>query len=88
MEQPSGPRRPRVCTFAQQTPLCPADIPYAGKLSRIRTPNAGGTILVGALRTDLEVVKANTSALTEQRIELGQSSQSMREMVREMLAKK
>ena len=54
--------------------------------------NKGGvcvfrTILAGALRTDLELVKANFH-MTEQRIVLGEPSESMREMVRQMLEKK
>jgi hypothetical protein len=44
-------------------------------------------ILAGALRTDLDVMKANLH-MTEQRIVLGEPSASMQEVVRQMLEKK
>ena len=54
--------------------------------------NKGGvcvfrTILAGALRSDLDLTKANFH-MTEQRIVLGEPPESMREMVRQMLEKK
>ena len=54
--------------------------------------NKGGvcvfrTILAGALRDDLDVMQANFH-MTEQRIVLGEPPESMREMIRQMLAKK
>ena len=44
-------------------------------------------ILAGALRTDLDVMKANFH-MTEQRIVLGEPSASMQELIRQMLEKK
>jgi hypothetical protein len=54
--------------------------------------NKGGvcvfrTILAGALRTDLDLPKANFH-MTEQRIVLGEPPESMQEMIRQMLEKK
>jgi hypothetical protein len=54
--------------------------------------NKGGvcifrTILAGALRSDLDVMKANFH-MTEQRIVLGEPPESMKEMIRQMLEKK
>jgi hypothetical protein len=54
--------------------------------------NKGGvcvfrTILAGALRTDLDLQKANFH-MTEQRIILGEPPESMKEMIRQMLEKK
>jgi hypothetical protein len=54
--------------------------------------NKGGvcvfrTILAGALRTDLNLEKANFH-MTEQRIVLGEPPESMKEMIRQMLEKK
>lgn len=53
--------------------------------------NKGGvcvfrTILAGALRHDLDVMKANFH-MTEQRIVLGGPPESMKEMIRQMLEK-
>ncbi len=45
------------------------------------------TILAGALRTDLNLEKANFH-MTEQRIVLGEPPESMREMIRQMLERK
>jgi hypothetical protein len=44
-------------------------------------------ILAGALRTDLDVQKANFH-MTDQRIVLGEPSESMQQMIRQMLEKK
>jgi hypothetical protein len=54
--------------------------------------NKGGvcvfrSILAGALRNDLDVMQANL-LMTEQRIVLGEPSESMQEMIREMLEKR
>lgn len=54
--------------------------------------NKGGvcvyrTILAGALRTDLNLEKANFH-MTEQRIVLGEPSESMKEMIKQMLERK
>jgi len=54
--------------------------------------NKGGvcvyrTILAGALRSNLDLRKAN-SHMTEQRIVLGEPPESMREIIRQMLEKK
>ena len=54
--------------------------------------NKGGvcvfrTILIGALRDDLNLQKANIH-MTDQRIVLGEPPESMREMIRQMLEKK
>jgi hypothetical protein len=54
--------------------------------------NKGGvcvfrTILARALRSDLDLQKANFH-MTEQRIVLGEPSESMKEMIRQMLEKK
>jgi hypothetical protein len=54
--------------------------------------NKGGvcvfrTILAGALRGDLDLMKANFH-MTEQRIVLGEAPESMKEMIRQMLEKK
>jgi hypothetical protein len=54
--------------------------------------NKGGvcvfrTILAGALRTDLDLQKAN-SHMTDQRMVLGEPPESMKEMIRQILEKK
>jgi hypothetical protein len=54
--------------------------------------NKGGvcvfrTILAGALRSDLDLIKANFH-MADQCIVLGESPESMREMIRQMLEKK
>jgi len=54
--------------------------------------NKGGvcvyrTILAGALRNDLDLQKANFH-MTDQRIVLGEPSESMKEMIRQMLDRK
>jgi hypothetical protein len=54
--------------------------------------NKGGvcvfrTIFAGALRSNLDLRKANFH-MTEQRIVLGEPPESMKEMIRQMLAKK
>jgi hypothetical protein len=54
--------------------------------------NKGGvcvfrTILAGALRTDLNLEKANFH-MTDQRIVLGEPPEAMKEMIRQMLEKK
>jgi hypothetical protein len=54
--------------------------------------NKGGvcafrTILAGALRSDLDLMKTNVH-MTEQRIVLGEPAESMREMIRQMLNRK
>lgn len=45
------------------------------------------TILVGALRTELDAMQANVN-MTDQRIVLGERSEPMREVVRQMLKRK
>ena len=45
------------------------------------------TVLAGALRNDLDVMQANFH-MTDQRIVLGEPSESMQEMIRQMLEKK
>jgi hypothetical protein len=45
------------------------------------------TILAGALRGNLDLIKANIH-MTDQRIVLGEPSESMREIIRQMLEKK